>query len=151
MSAATIPVWSETQPTVARTTTQRTIMLYCAIAFAAALYLLPFVRTLSGAPDEGIYLYNAQRVVEGAIPGRDFLQENPPLAYYWLALFFKLFGVTFVATRLCLFASSLGTAVAMYFLSRRICMRYRTLPSILLAGTYFGSSWPAISHRRTSK
>ena len=34
----------------------------------------------------------------------------------------------------------------MYYLSRRICGRYQILPCILLAGTYFGSSWPAISH-----
>src|SRR3984893_18074777 len=34
----------------------------------------------------------------------------------------------------------------MYFLSRRICGQYQVLPCILLVGTYFGSSWPAISH-----
>jgi hypothetical protein len=38
----------------------------------------------------------------------------------------------------------------MYFLSRRICRQYRVLPCILLAGTYFGSSWPAISHHADS-
>jgi hypothetical protein len=34
----------------------------------------------------------------------------------------------------------------MYFLSRRICRRYQILPCILLAGTYFGTLWPTISH-----
>ena len=34
----------------------------------------------------------------------------------------------------------------MYFLSRRICGRYRILPSVVLASTYFGLLWPTTSH-----
>ena len=66
--------------------------------------------------------------------------------FYWLALFLKLFGVTFLATRICLFSPSLGTAISDVF---PVTQDMQPLPGYslhLLAGTYFGSSWPAISH-----
>ena len=96
--------------------------------------------------DEGTLDYGAVRIVHGQVFARDFFEVIGPGTFYWLAAFFKLFGVSFLATRICLFLTSLGTALLMYFLSRRICARYWILPSILLAGTYFGGLWPAISH-----
>jgi Dolichyl-phosphate-mannose-protein mannosyltransferase len=104
------------------------------------------MRLLLQPPPEGLLVYGAVRIVHGQVFARDFFEVVGPGTFYWLALFFKLFGVTFVATRICLFVTSLGTGLAMYFLSRRICRQYQVLPCILLAGTYFGSSWPAISH-----
>jgi hypothetical protein len=98
----------------------RTGLLYGAIALAAAAYLFAFVRVLSGAPDEGIYLYDAQRVLEGAIPGRDFLQENAPGAYYWLALFFRLFGTNLITARTLLLLTGVGTALLIFHLARRV-------------------------------
>jgi hypothetical protein len=119
---------------------------YLLFTLCASLYFLPFMRLLLGNGDEGLLVYGAVRIAHGQVFARDFFEVVGPGTFYWLALFFKLFGVTFVATRICLFVTSLGTGLAMYFLSRRICGRYRILPCILLAGTYFGSSWPAISH-----
>jgi hypothetical protein len=119
---------------------------YLLFALCATLYLLPFMRILLGNGDEGLLVYGAVRIAHGQVFARDFFEVVGPGTFYWLALFFKLFGITFVATRIYLFVTSLGTALAMYFMSRRICKQYQVLPSILLAGTYFGSSWPAISH-----
>jgi hypothetical protein len=119
---------------------------YLLFALCATLYLLPFMRILLGNGDEGLLVYGAVRITHGQVFARDFFEVVGPGTFYWLALFFKLFGITFIATRICLFVTSLGTALAMYFLSRRICKQYLVLPSVLLAGTYFGSSWPAISH-----
>jgi 4-amino-4-deoxy-L-arabinose transferase-like glycosyltransferase len=65
-------------------------------------------------------------------------------------MFFKLFGVTFVATRICLFLTSLGIALLMYFLSRRVCRRYEVLPCILLFSVMFGALWPTITHHADS-
>ena len=96
--------------------------------------------------DEGLLVYGAVRVAHGQIFARDFFEVMGPGTFYWLAMFFKLFGVTFLATRICLFVTSLGTGLLMYFLSRRVCERYQTLPCILFAGTYFSFLWPAISH-----
>jgi hypothetical protein len=127
--------------------TKRGYLPYLIFALCASLYFLPFMRLLlPGDGDEGLLISGAVRIVHGQVFARDFFEVVGPGSLYWLALFLKLFGVTFVATRICLFLMSLGTAFAMYFLSRRICHRYQVLPCILLAGTYFGSSWPAISH-----
>jgi len=119
---------------------------YLTFALCASLYFLPFMRLLLQAPPEGLLVYGAVRVIHGQVFARDFFEVVGPGTFYWLALFFKLFGVTFVAARTCLFVTSLGTGSAMYFLSRRICRRYQILPCILLAGTYFGTLWPTISH-----
>ncbi len=126
--------------------TKRGYFPYLIFTLCAGLYLFPFMRLLLQTPPEGLLVYGAVRIVHGQVFARDFFEVVGPGTFYWLALFFKLFGVTFAATRICLFVTSLGTALAMYFLSRRICSQYQILPSILLAGTYFGTLWPAISH-----
>jgi hypothetical protein len=129
---------------------KREYIPYLIFAFCASLYFLPFMRILLGNGDEGLLVSGAARIAHGQVFARDFFEVVGPGTFYWLALFFKLFGITFVATRLCLFVTSLGTGLAMYFLSRRICKQYQALPCILLAGSYFGSSWPAISHHADS-
>ncbi len=115
-------------------------------AVCAALYLLPFMRLLQLGGDEGSVVYSAVRIVHGQVFARDFFEVMGPGTPYWVAAFFKVFGVTFLATRICLFLSSLGTAFLMYFLSCRVCARYRLLPCLLLAGTSFGALWPGNSH-----
>lgn len=95
------------------------IGLYCLVALLTGMYLFPSVRILSGVPDEGVYLYAAQRVVEGAIPGRDFVQENAPGAYYWLAWFFRLFGASVMTARMLLLMTGVATALLVFYLARR--------------------------------
>ncbi|MGA3161689.1 MAG: hypothetical protein ABSC77_10775 [Terracidiphilus sp.] len=119
---------------------------YLIFALCASLYLLPFMRVIFVARDEGSLLYGAVRIIHGQVFARDFFEVMGPGTFYWLAAFFKLFGVTFLASRICLFITSLGTALSMYFLSRRVSTRYQTLPCLVLAGTYFGAIWPEISH-----
>jgi len=119
---------------------------YAIFTLCASLYLLPFMRIIFAGTDEGTFLCGAERIVHGQVFARDFFEVMGPGSFYWLALFFKLFGVTFLASRICLFISSLGTALLMYYLSCRECDRYRTLPCLILAGTYFGVLWPGISH-----
>jgi 4-amino-4-deoxy-L-arabinose transferase-like glycosyltransferase len=126
---------------------KREYIPYLIFALSVSFYFLPFMRILlPGDGDEGLLVSGAVRIVHGQVFARDFFEVVGPGTMYWLALFLKLFGVTFVATRISLFAMSLATALAMYFLSRRVCSRYQVLPIILLVGTYFGSSWPAVSH-----
>jgi hypothetical protein len=119
---------------------------YVLFILCASLYLFPFMRLLLRGTDEGTLADGATRIVHGQVFARDFFEVVGPGTFYWLALFFKVLGVTFVAERTCLFITSLGTGLAMYYLSRRVCRRYQMLPCILLAGTYFGMSWPTISH-----
>jgi hypothetical protein len=119
---------------------------YFIFTLLASLYLLPIMRILLLGTNEGTLVGGAVRVVHGQVFARDFFEVMGPGTIYWLAAFFKLFGVTFLALRICLFLTSLGTGLLIYFLTRRICGKYWTLPSILLAGTYYGMQWPAISH-----
>lgn len=119
---------------------------YLIFALCASLYILPFMRLLMLGTDEGTLDYGAVRVLHGQVFTRDFFEVIGPGTFYWLAAFFKVFGVSFLSTRICLFITSLGTALMMYSLSRRVCERYQILPCILLAGAYFGGLWPAISH-----
>jgi hypothetical protein len=126
--------------------TKRGYFPYLIFALCAGLYLFPFMRLLLQTPPEGLLVYGAVRIVHGQVFARDFFEVVGPGTFYWLALFFKLFGITFAATRICLFVTSLGTGLVMYFLSRRICSQYQILPCILLAATYFGTLWPSISH-----
>src|ERR1700730_1568824 len=110
---------------------------YLIFALCACLYILPFMRIFMLGTDEGTLDYGAVRIVHGQVFARDFFEVIGPGTFYWLAAFYKLFGVSFFTTRICLFLTSLGTALSMYFLSRRECKRYQILPCILLAGTYF--------------
>ncbi|MBS1820549.1 MAG: hypothetical protein JST61_01025 [Acidobacteria bacterium] len=114
-------------------------------ALCASLYILPFMRMLVLGTDEGTLIDGAVRVVNGQVFAKDFLEVMGPGTFYWLALFFKLFGVTFMATRICLFVTSLGTALLMFCLTRKICRPYAALPPVLLMATYCWG-WPTISH-----
>jgi hypothetical protein len=92
------------------------------LVFAAlgSVYLYPFVRVLTWNPDGGIYIYGAQMVLQGAIPARDFVELQGPGSFYWLALFFKLFGVSFFTARTVLLLTGTATAALLFHLSRRI-------------------------------
>jgi 4-amino-4-deoxy-L-arabinose transferase-like glycosyltransferase len=118
---------------------------YALFTLCASLYLLPFLRVIV-TRDEGSLLTGAVRITQGQVFARDFFEVMGPGTFYWLAAFFKLFGISFMASRICLFISSLGTALALYFLSRQLCRQSRALPALILAATYFGGLWPEISH-----
>jgi len=119
---------------------------YCLFALCAGLCLLPLMRTLFIRSDEGIFLDGGARIVHGQVFARDFFEIMGPGSFYWVAAFFKLFGVTFFAARLSLFIPLVGTAITIYFLSRKICARYQSIPCILLAGPYFGLLGQVESH-----
>ncbi|HTU51121.1 MAG TPA: glycosyltransferase family 39 protein [Acidobacteriaceae bacterium] len=116
------------------------------VTVCAAIYLLPFMRILLSGTDEGTLVYGAVRIIHGQVFARDFFEVMGPGTFYWLALFFKLFGVSFFAARVCLFVTSLGTLMLMYFLSRRICSRYQVLPAVILVAVYFSTIWPIVNH-----
>ena len=128
----------------------RTYLKFVLFALCATLYLLPFMRPLWKATDEGTIVYGAVRVVHGQVFGRDFFEVMGPGSFYWLAAFFKIFGVTFLAERICLFVTSLGTGLSIYFLTRRLCGKYQILPAILMVGVSFSTIWPMVNHHTDS-
>jgi 4-amino-4-deoxy-L-arabinose transferase-like glycosyltransferase len=129
-----------------RTAGQGKLKGYIAFAICASLYILPLIRLYLVGTDEGTLDYGAVRVAHGQVFARDFFEVMGPGTFYWLAGFFKIFGVSFLATRICLFLTSMGTALLMYFLSRRVCGTNQLLPPLILAGTIFPGLWPATSH-----
>jgi hypothetical protein len=143
-----VPITSLTEATrgsEAKSTAKRSLN-YLLFTLCAGLYLLPFMRVLLQGTDEGLLVYGAVRVAGGQVFARDFFEIVGPGTFYWVAMFFKLFGVTFMAAHFCLFLTSLGTGLLMYFLSRRVCKRYQALPCVILVGTSFEMMWPTISH-----
>jgi hypothetical protein len=128
----------------------RKYLPYLVFAFCASLYFLPFMRLLLQDTNEGTFVDGAVRVVHGQFLGRDFFEVMGPGTFYWIALFFKLFGVTFLATRICLFVTSLATGLSLYFLSRRVCRSYQLLPCIFVFATYYGALWPTLNHHLIS-
>ena len=77
--------------------------------------------------DEGIVLQGAQRVLEGEVPYRDFFSFFTPGSYYWLALFFKVFGSSILVARAVLMVEGGLFSVLTYLLARRVCSRWSAL------------------------
>jgi hypothetical protein len=108
------------------------------------------MRLLLHGPDEGTLIYGAERVAEGQVPFRDFFEAMGPGTFYWLAIFFKLFGTTWVATRISLLLTWLTTIVLMFHLSRRLRTGFDTVSAVVLLGSLFGPLWPTVSHHGDS-
>jgi hypothetical protein len=134
----------------AQATSARPYLRYILFALCFSLYLLPFMRLLLLGTDEGTLVHGAVRIVHGQVFARDFFEVIGPGTFYGLAAFFKLFGATFLTSRIYLFFTSLGTALLLYYLSRRVCEKYQLLPSVLFFAVSFGMLWPAISHHTDS-
>src|SRR5687767_3794765 len=86
-------------------------------SMAIGLYLSLFLRTLWRIGDEGSIVYGAQRVTEGAVPYRDFFEVMGPGSFYWLALWFKVLGVSWTTSRAAIVATALGSAWAIYYVT----------------------------------
>src|SRR5688572_22776896 len=84
---------------------------YIAVALLSLLYCLPFMRLFLRSGDEGTFLLGALRITQGQVPFRDFFEVMAPGTFYWLALFFSLFGESWLTTRIYLTVTLVGTAV----------------------------------------
>ncbi len=111
-----------------------------------AAYLLPIVWILHRVGDEGTLLYGAQRVSEGAIPGRDFVEVLGPGSFYWLGLFFKLFGAGWLVTRIVLLFTGVATSGLLYAIARQVCSESLAALHWLFALTLGIPLWPAVNH-----
>ena len=116
------------------------------LLLTSACYLLPFVRILHRVGDEGTIVYNAQRVIDGAIPYRDFVEVMGPGSFYWLALFFKAFGSSWQTSRLCVLVTAVSTSLLVYWIARRYMSRTATLVPWLFLIVLDVPLWPACTH-----
>ena len=64
---------------------------------------------------------------EGEVPYRDFFSFFTPGSYYWLALFFKVFGSSILVGRAVLVVEGGLFSVLTYLLARRVCSRWSAL------------------------
>lgn len=98
----------------------KSLVPYLVLAAVSAVYLYPFVRSFSEAPDAGVFLYGADLVSHGAMPSRDFVEMQGPGSFVWLALFFRLFGSTLETARVVLAATGVSIGLLTFGLSRRL-------------------------------
>jgi hypothetical protein len=101
------------------------------------VYFFPFLKVSWRVLDEGTLVYGAQLVAQGALPYRDFFEVMGPGSFYWLGLFFKLFGTNILVARLVLLFTAAATVVLLYWMTRRVYQGpFDFLPSIfyLLVG-----------------
>lgn len=122
---------------------------YLLVAAGSILYFLPFLGLLSHQGDEGTLITGAARVAEGQLPFRDFFEAMGPGTFYWLALFFKLLGTTWLATRICLLLTTLGITLLLFYLARRLRCGMEAVPVIFFVAVSY-HNWNAISHHTAS-
>jgi hypothetical protein len=125
----------------------RRVYLYAALL--SALYFTPFLRLFSHNGDEGTLIDGAVRVTEGQLPLRDFFEVMGPGTFYWLALFFKLLGTSWLTTRIFLLVVTTGIVVLLYYLSCRLPSGGGAAPVIFFVAVSY-HSWNAVSHHLDS-
>ncbi len=73
--------------------------------------------------DEGIYLDGGVRVLAGQVPYRDFFALTGPGTFGWLALLFRIFGVSLSSARIAVvLAHALMATSVLYLASRRLSL-----------------------------
>jgi hypothetical protein len=123
----------------------RAALRYLLLGLGAAAYLFPFLRVLWRVGDEGTLVYGAQRVAEGAVPYRDFFEVMGPGSFYWLGFFFRVFGSSWLVSRMVLGFTGVATVLLVYWLAGRIGSRADAVPPLLVL-TISVPLWPATSH-----
>jgi 4-amino-4-deoxy-L-arabinose transferase-like glycosyltransferase len=119
---------------------------YLLLFIFSLAYLYLFVRVLWRIGDEGTLVYGAQLVTQGAVPYRDFCEVMGPGSFYWLGLFFKLFGTNIVVARGLLLVTAALTIILLYWMTRRLYRGpFDILPSLffLVIGLPL---WPGTNH-----
>jgi hypothetical protein len=94
--------------------------VYILVGLAVAAYLYLFVRVQWRVGDEGDMVNGALAVTQGRVPYRDFYDLRGPLSFYWLGLFFKLFGATWQVARIHLLLTGTAISICVYHLTRRV-------------------------------
>lgn len=109
---------------------KRSDLCWAALLFVGAVLYGAAQPPNLGAADESVYLYQAKRVLEGAVPYRDVFDLTTPGWLYVVAGLYSLFGVSLSTARLATAVLHGLTGVMLYACCRRLSVR----PSL---------SWPA--------
>jgi hypothetical protein len=98
------------------------VLLPALLFTATTLYVAAQPRNLAPA-DESVYLYEAKRVLEGAVLYRDVFEITTPGWLYLMAALFRIFGVDLATARLAIAVLHGVTAVFLYAACRRLTIR----------------------------
>src|SRR5258708_7348114 len=126
-----------------------TRLSYFKLAVCSILYFLPLLRVSHTGDDDGTLITGAARVADGQIPFRDFVEVMGPGTFYWLALFFKILGTSWLATRICLLLTTLVITLLLYYLARRLHFGLGAAPVIFFVARSF-HTLNSISHHLDS-
>ncbi len=92
-------------------------------------------------------LNGALAVTQGHVPYRDFFDLRGPGSFYWLGLFFKLFGATWFVARVHLLLTGVASSLLVYYLTVEGAPRRQdaVLPCALVT-VLSVPFWPASHH-----
>jgi hypothetical protein len=118
------------------------------VAVLAIAACLPFVRYIGWLGDEGVMLHAAQRMAQGEHLYRDFFALLPPLPFWIVELWQRIFGPGFLAARVLAILFISGTAAATFL----ACVRAggsRWVALFLSLGIIVASQgdWTVLGHR----
>ncbi len=116
------------------------------VLIAVSLYLYLFVRVQWRVGDEGDMLNGALAVAEGRIPYRDFYDLRGPASFYWLGLFFKVFGASWYVARMHLLITGVVSSLLVYQLARRVCHVADAILACACVTALSIPAWPAAHH-----
>ena len=143
-----LPAFPEAQPRARRAPfLNQPAIRTCLLLALTVAFLLPITQIICPPfGDEGTLLYGAQRVSEGAVAGRDFVEMVGPGSFYWLGLFFKLFGAGWQVSRLYLLFTGVATAGMLYAIARHVCRESDAVLLWLFVLVMGIPLWPVVSH-----
>ncbi len=92
----------------------------CFILFAGSvIYIAEWPATL-GPSDEGLFLYEAKRILAGDVFYRDIYDIITPGSHYVFALLFRIFGTTITTAKLAMAVLHGLTVVVLYVTERTV-------------------------------
>lgn len=117
-------------------------VLCVALAAGTVAYIWIWPRDLYPL-DEGLFLYDSRRLLEGDVFYRDLFELITPGAFYAMALVFRVFGVDFTVARMAMAAVHAAIAILVFLSCRRLGVR-RSF-SLTAAVAHLAMAYPAMS------
>jgi hypothetical protein len=106
-----------------------------AVLFLSGAYLTVFYRYPIFAPDEGLILTPAERILRGQIPYRDFFSEIAPGSFYIQALLLRLGGRDLACVRATIWLLGIVLTWLLYRLGRELLSGPASfVPPLVMAG-----------------
>jgi len=122
-------------------------LLALSVLLFSLISLLPFIPQFhGGSQDEGLLLYNSQRILSGEVPYRDFFSHYPPLTLWLVAGWFKLWGANIFSARVFMVLTGVLMAWLVYLIGRELLPRRAAWSAALLFICSGVNCWPVVSH-----